>query len=419
MKKILFTLIISSLIVSCNEKGENLKGYELAYKQRSFELTHKILKDCKSKNCQAVGEYLLATLYEKKNIYDSALYHSRIALSLFKDLNDKNKIIDLEWLSAEALRKSGNHEYAIKLYSVALSLNPTQDKEMAIKLDMAKSLYIKQNRVEANNILSKTKKYFEGKNNRKFADSHLLLGNNKSDYIIESENLDNYNFSDCFEHYFIALRNYTENRNKAQALNNIGFLYTQERKFNLAKLYLDSANNMLTDPSLLSGVRYNLATVHKEMKEPIKAANLFGKVISASQRVDRHTNESYRELMLYNQKLDNDSVVEGLINEYVDRVALELNKRDLIKKIAVEQSFESILSKEEVNSVKKEKKTDLLTLGIFAGLSILLMICVVLKKHTELTTKRIELTTKHIEFTRLVTAVKKTMNNINPILSKD
>lgn len=355
MKSILVVLVFGLLVLTCtpSKKEENfVKGYEEAYIKGSFDLAKEELNKCDSEKCLAFGEYLMANLYKQNGQYDSAIVHAGKALIFFEETNNKDLIVSLKWFSGEVLRLSQNHEMAEVLYKEALLYQSSEEKEMRIQLDLAKSLYSQHKGNEAYLILKTTSKYFSKTDKNRFAHSQFLEGNVLADH---QKGLQKPDFEEAYIHYHNALEHFKSDNNKAQVLNNLGDLCLAEGKLERAKFYLDSAVKMQKDSSLVSSILYNYGKLSEAKGDKKNYCFVCSQILKDDQILSLEANACYRELLLKRYELRNDSLMTALIYNYTFKVDNQIKRYNYMNEVALRELFQKTLTKSDAKEIRKRK----------------------------------------------------------------
>lgn len=350
------------IVCSMTHCDQNLTQYEEQYKQayynNSLSQFYDVLNSCDSKRCQALGEYGLG-YYFKDIRPDSSLAHAGKAFILYREIQDKEGIVNSKWLCAHSLSKAGNNVAASQIYKSTLKLATSRKIQKEIELDLAKSLYLIDDFPEAHKLLKGTSSYFENRNNTRYADSHLYLGTMKAHFQHEHQSPD---YNDAFQHLFTALKHYENDSYKAQALNHIGWVFLESNNLEKSEYYLDSANSMKPDSVLLSAINYNYARLNEKRANQKETISAYKRVVNLSNELSLESINSYNELALYSYQNRNEySEFNKLMNEYKNKSIRQKEYTDNVKKLNTFLIFEGILAKEKLDKINTEKNIILLT----------------------------------------------------------
>lgn len=360
-------LSLWAICLSCNQKAkEDLSTFKKAYSERSIKSASNRLEECSSTYCVAYGNSALAHIYDRLEQYDSALFYAKEAVKLYDQIDEKDEIINMYWFSGDVLSNSGKQSMALSVYNKALSLNPSKKVSMGIKLDMGRSHYIKGDHREARELLNSAIEYFEGKDQIEFADAHLLKGNLE---LVYQRNIGGQDYNDSFYHYFTALKNFNEDYQKAEVLSNIGKLYIHESKYEEAKKFLDSAQNMRPNDQYIQNlVTYNLGIFYQENEQLSKSINYFMKVIDFNKGLSDEVNYCYGELIIAKMKSGEINEAERLVREFTKKADIELEKAEELKKITNDLLADK---NAEIAEIKEDKKIQVFIFSTITNISLI------------------------------------------------
>lgn len=385
-KKLIYfiALLFSVLNSGCTSNNDTTSKFD-STESYSKEEIFKFIEAPSNLSEKAEAQLYLGKTYIKENKFDSALTQLNKSLVLFKHNSNKDRLSLCHVLIGNIQKEIGNHDLSIDQYVQAIETSKDKERQMQLSIYLASCYWKNGEWTKAYNTLTECTIFFESNDKYYLAESHLVLGNILKSYAKST------NFSqktnESFEHYFIALENYSQQTDKARALNNIGLLYTSIEKYERAIIYLDSALTFQNDESEQMKIRYNLGSAYLETNQLEKSLNQFRVVISQNNQLTGAIRNCYIQLIELNTLNGNTDIATQLFTEYNSKIDAALQDKANIEESAKQEMLEAHLIKQEYKEIKQKNLTR--NILIYCGLVALVLLShIIYRRKTRIITSK-------------------------------